>query len=1153
MAAKNTSISFWDKLEVHRFLAVIGPSGCGKSSLVRAGLLPALETGFMASAGVRWQSAVLRPESQPLINLASALLLPQALGRQTEDLEEEIGFLAASLRRGPLGLVEAVRAANLPAGTNLLVLVDQFEELFRFHRLGGTSESNAFVDLLLASASEPSVSIYVVLTMRSDYLGNCPVFRGLPEAMNDSQFLTPRLNREQNRAAIVGPAAMFGVNIEPQVVTRILNEMGTDPDQLPLMQHLLMRMWRRATEGRTLSDFGGQVTITMDAYEKVGGLANALCTHIERIYQELPDDASKKLAETAFRNLTEISPNGQVIRRPVKLSEICEIAGASADQGIAVLDAFREEGRSFLMPRISTSLGKDSVIDISHESLIRQWTRLKNWTKEEDKARQTSHSVENGLRKWNETHRNEEALLHGIRLLEAEEWARTHPHQVEQEERDYLKLSRDAVQREARVKRWLGRAIAILGGSLALFCLIFSVVSTTLLRESEKVRQAEASAKQDAQTSATKSDSLLRENIETKAKGLAAASRRKLEQRHDPAVALALAMEAKKTHQHQGPNCESEVDDAMLSALCCQRMTPPLSSYFSASAERVTAIAVGANGRWIVTGGVGSAAQLWRLDADNGTGRMNMVSLDGHSHSVDMVALSEGTPRVATLDHDGVPRLWVPKGNERAMQSVVLKNRKGPANVIALSRDGTWLAAGCKEGEIRLWHLVGVDDPVAGEMLAGHSRDVVCATFDEDNHWLATADDGGGVRVWDLSSSKPSSSARELAGHSKSVQSLAFSRDGKRLASTSRNGVSGHWDFEGGGAVNSLLAPHRFLQPSAVGISPDGRKIATGCSNGVVWLWSADPDARPLSLPRPASMTGPGSSHPAIGKLAFSPGSGRWLASMDYGGRVLLWDLARDKPLLVWFPEAGSNTQPSSRSSAADLPRLPAHVGGLAFTGDPPNLMTVDGASDLLSWNLSKFSPAEPFDPLSQQNLFRAWTQDSAPEMDSAPGSSPAATTSRGEGRIWAASMGDTSASPVISGGGRPLSVATPRECAEPSLGRGVQSGRSDLGAARRGWNHQTVGRGRRRSLRNTPARPPRSSGPCAGLQPFHSRWTELAGFWRSSGNRQTLGPVRSPCGRPGGNVRRPQQKSDLTGLPVRGTLASLVDRPDSDPPNGQR
>ena len=459
------------KLEVHRFLAVIGPSGCGKSSLVRAGLLPAMETGFMASAGIHWRSAVLRPESEPLRNLAKALLDAQALGQQTEDLKEELGFMAATLRRGPLGLVEAVRAANLPDRTNLLVLVDQFEELFRFHRLGGTSESNAFVDLLLASANEPSESIYVVLTMRSDYLGNCPVFRGLPEAMNESQFLTPRLTREQNRATIVGPAAMFGVKVEPEVVTRILNEMGTDPDQLPLMQHLLMRMWRRATQGRTESDYGGQVTLTMDDYEKVGGLANALSTHVERIYQELPDGRSRKIAETAFRNLTEITPDGQVNRRPVKVSEISDIAEAPTEEVAAVLDEFRAEGRSFLVPPISEPLDPEKVIDISHESLIRQWRRLGDWTKDENRAHQTARVVTSEMRRWEESGRDKRALLSELRTLEAEEWAKTHPHQVQPGERDFLKASRDQLDREAR--RW--RVVSWVFAALAIIFLIFAV------------------------------------------------------------------------------------------------------------------------------------------------------------------------------------------------------------------------------------------------------------------------------------------------------------------------------------------------------------------------------------------------------------------------------------------------------------------------------------------------------------------------------------------------------------------------------------------------------------------------------------------------------------------------------------------------------
>src|SRR5262249_2496655 len=150
----------------------------------------------------------------------------------------------------------------------------------------------------------------------------------------------PRLTREQNRAAIVGPARMFGADIQPDVVTRILNEMGTDPDQLPLMQHLLMRLWRRVTGSTADADAGGQVSITMEGYEAVGALPNALSNHIERIFHELPDGDPKRIAESAFRNLTEITPDGDVVRRPASLAEICAVAHASPEQAVAVLDEF---------------------------------------------------------------------------------------------------------------------------------------------------------------------------------------------------------------------------------------------------------------------------------------------------------------------------------------------------------------------------------------------------------------------------------------------------------------------------------------------------------------------------------------------------------------------------------------------------------------------------------------------------------------------------------------------------------------------------------------------------------------------------------------------------------------------------------------------
>jgi len=369
-------------------------------------------------------------------------------------------------------------------------------------------------------------------------------------------------------------------------------------------------------------------------------------------------------------------------------------------------------------------------------------------------------------------------------------------------------------------------------------------------------------------------------------------------------------------------------------------------------------------------------------------------------------------------------------GTNQAMQSVVLKNsRSQPANVIALSRDGTWLVAGCKDGEVRLWHLVRVDNPVPGESLDGHSRDVVCVTFDENSRRLATADDGGGVRLWDLSSPKPSSSARELSGHTASVQSLAFSRDGQRLASASRDGSARYWNLGDVVPTSPLIFPlDKFSQPVAVCVSPDGRKIATGCSNGIVWIWNADdPNSQPRSLPRPSSMPVPNSPNLAIGKLTFSPVGGRWLAAMDYSGRIWLWDLGGETPLLVSLPEANPNTLAPNRESGFVSPRLPSHLGGFAFTADAQTLMTINGASGLLSWDLSKFAPAEPFDPFSPRKLFTVWTQDVLTESNGALRSSPAATAVEGGGRLWSAAMGDTSASPVFIGSRRQSYGATPR------------------------------------------------------------------------------------------------------------------------------
>ena len=162
-----------DKLSESHFLSVVGPSGCGKSSLVKAGMIASLEAGFMATAGTNWQIAELRPGSHPIKRLATGIL--EILKNQRKE-EDALAFINATLKRGPLGLVELLQETPLPENCNLLILIDQFEEIFRYRKEENTDEADAFVSLLIASATQIQFPVYVVITMRSDFLGDCSIF-----------------------------------------------------------------------------------------------------------------------------------------------------------------------------------------------------------------------------------------------------------------------------------------------------------------------------------------------------------------------------------------------------------------------------------------------------------------------------------------------------------------------------------------------------------------------------------------------------------------------------------------------------------------------------------------------------------------------------------------------------------------------------------------------------------------------------------------------------------------------------------------------------------------------------------------------------------------------------------------------------------------
>jgi energy-coupling factor transporter ATP-binding protein EcfA2 len=377
-----------DKLAAKRFLAVVGASGSGKSSLVNCGLRPALKRGLMARAGTEWRMAQFRPGADPIKALAQSLAQPGVVFTSLDLGDQPLGeMIAATLEMGNLGVVDLFEQAQLTDHANLLLIVDQFEELFRYrtsqHSSSGDNarqvheESVAFVNLLLAAAKS-KFPIYVVLTMRSDFLGDCARFPGLAEAVNEGQYLVPRLTREERRSAISGPIAVGGGEISPVLLTRLVNDVGDNPDQLSILQHALNRTWAQWQSTR----HGGGL-ISLSHYEAIGAMAHALDQHAESAFAELKTEREKKICEVIFQALTVKGSDARGIRRPTDFATLCAIANASPAEVGAVLDVFREPDRPFLMPPAPEPLEPGAIIDISHESLMRVWNRLKHWVERE--------------------------------------------------------------------------------------------------------------------------------------------------------------------------------------------------------------------------------------------------------------------------------------------------------------------------------------------------------------------------------------------------------------------------------------------------------------------------------------------------------------------------------------------------------------------------------------------------------------------------------------------------------------------------------------------------------------------------------------------------------------------------------------------------
>jgi energy-coupling factor transporter ATP-binding protein EcfA2 len=474
------------QLERNKFLMLTGASGDGKSSLIYAGIIPNARAGFLKSKYTQWCVADFRPERSPFQNLC------RSIARQLDITNSD--SVQAELSHGFSALVDLYKNSKRYTdpdsitwqsatdnekvvlkrqAANLIILADQFEEFFtnpeNYHRGVPSRDSNLVINLLLETARialEEDLPVYIVFTMRSDYIGQCAAFRGLPEYIGFSQFFVPRLNRSQLQQVIEEPAVLSGNRITRRLTERLIHDIIEGVDQLPILQHALNQIWHAADSGIKEMDLihyamvGGmpvnelpdeQVapfnkwfdtlpSVIREFYRKPN-LQNVLDTHTNKLYEqasayyvqktgkEIPAEDAKAIIKNAFICLTKIDQS-RAVRNRMTLEEITNILGntkyGTAEVG-NVLNIFREPGNTFIRPFIlddeeSKNLRNNTILDITHESLIRNWEYLGQWANEEFDNYTISLDFEQQLNRWVGSNKSKSFLLSIGPLTYFENW-----------------------------------------------------------------------------------------------------------------------------------------------------------------------------------------------------------------------------------------------------------------------------------------------------------------------------------------------------------------------------------------------------------------------------------------------------------------------------------------------------------------------------------------------------------------------------------------------------------------------------------------------------------------------------------------------------------------------------------------------------------
>lgn len=769
--------AMYQSLGQRRLLAVLGPSGSGKSSVTLAGLVPRLRVQLGSSSRPP-RIILLRPGDRLIESLARSLV--PLLPADNTVLSASRQLAIEKLLRSQEAPAEGLRrfATDLPdiAAAPLIVVVDQFEEVYALCK--DPAERNTFVDLLLHAASDVNRQVSIVITLRSDFLGETQ--RQHPElnrCIAAQLELVPAMSREELRHVIAEPARQAGRPLDIATVDLLLLQAASGENTLPLLEFALTRIWEGLCQGKAPAT----------TLEELGGVGGALACQAQSIYQSL-STAEQASARRAFLRLVKLGEGTRDTRQRIAIAELCG-RGETELHVLGVLRHFAgKEGRLVTL----SGDAQQATAEVTHEALFDNWQALREWIDESRTDRSFHERVAGAARLWHEAGRPAGRLWRSPDLDLLRSYYVRKPDDLNSTQAEFLTAASNQQQREWLLA-WASR--------LSVLFAVLLVSGVYVMKESQRMRQMREAAEKTRRQ-------LQNAYVEQ--------GRHSLIEEDRPSEGLLWLHRA----YSQGAK------HPMLSYLLAEatRFPDAVQALLVGHTGGLTDASFSRDGRRLVTASEDRTARVW----DTRTGRL-LALLNGHSGSVLSATFSPDGQRILTASNDGTAGIW---NADSGMLLFLLKGHEMPVWTARYSADGRRIVTASSDRTARTWDA-DTGAPLA--VLQGHIDSVGAANYSIDSRRIITASYDRTARVWDADSGKE---LALLMGHSDRVATAIFAPDGRRVITTSYDKTARIWDASSGQALVRLLGHGDRV--GSVSYSPDGRRIVTGSHDKTARVWDAE-------------------------------------------------------------------------------------------------------------------------------------------------------------------------------------------------------------------------------------------------------------------------------------------------------------------------